>query len=301
MKFNYQKIFSIFFTSLKLAFKWSPLKWISTGGIAVLVSLVVPIGKEYFEWDSILAISYCIIGLLMFLTLRLFIIFFKEVLKYYHEVYQNSIYGEAIILLKDSFGEAHYYRKTPGYDEESFMKSMMVLCNNLKTIFDSTTKSNCSVSIKVPVSDDVISPSTELKNLTRDVSCKSRDTDDYNDKKHTIIGNTAFSNCLNKVITNKTERFYVNNNVNNQDNYENTSKDCYENGILPYNSELVYPITPLKSVDNTDFNCHGFICIDSQNENAFENRYGPAILEGVADGIYDIILELNQQMNGSSS
>jgi len=99
---------------------------------------------------------------------------------------------------------------------------------------------------------------------------------------------------LNKVITDKPDKYYINNSVNKTQNYLNTSKECHENEILPYNSELVHSITPKKSSDSKNFNCHGFLCIDSDIENAFDSKYCPAILEGVCDGIYDLILELNK-------
>jgi hypothetical protein len=72
-----------------------------------------------------------------------------------------------------------------------------------------------------------VTETTNLKNLTRDNSHKNRDTNEYNQIRHTIIGNTAFNNTLNKVITNKSDKFYVNNSVNKTQNYLNTSKCKY--------------------------------------------------------------------------
>lgn len=77
----------------------------------------------------------------------------------------------------------------------------------------------------------------------------------------------------------------------------NTSKDCYTDGILPYNSELVHSISPTKPINPKTLECHGFLCIDSDIENAFNNKYCSAIIEGVCDGIYDLILELNKNKN----
>lgn len=300
MNFNKKEITKIAYNSLIQATNWSVWKWLLFSSIGAL-SGTLQFGEKFFDLNPKRSILFAITCIAILYFLRFLLIFIKESLKYYHEVYKNSIYGDAIVTLKDCFAEVHYYRKTPGFQDEEFMRSMMLFCNNLKIIFDKITNSNCSVSIKVPVAENFVSEKTVLKNLTRDNSNKNRDTDEYKKIKHTIIGNSAFNNCLNKVITNKSEKFYVNNNVNKANNYLNTSKSCYPDEILPYNSELVQPITPKKSISPNNFDCHGFICVDSNNENAFDEKYAPAILEGVSDGIFDLILELNNNMNGSNN
>lgn len=300
MTFNKKEIYKIAFNSLIQAKNWSIWKWFLLSSIGAL-SGTLQFGEKFFNLSAERSAIYAVCFIIILYIVRFFLIFLKESLKYYHEVYKNSTYGDAIILLKDCFSEVHYYRKTPGFQEEEFMKSMMVFCNNLKLIYDKITNSNCSVSIKVPVVENKVSEKTVLKNLTRDNSHKQRDTQEYNNIKHTIIGNSAFNNSLNKVITNNSEKYYLNNSVNKTNNYLNTSRVCYENAILPYNSELVHPITPKKSIDAHNFDCHGFICIDSDIENAFDNKYAPAILEGVSDGIFDLIFELNSNKNGSNN
>lgn len=300
MEFNKREIFKIIISSLDEARKWTFWKWLLFSSIGAL-SGTLQFGEKFFELEANRSIKYAIIVILIFYLVRLIPILFIKSLKYYHEVYKNSTYGDAIILLKDCFAEVHYYRKTEGFQEDEFMKSMMIFCNNLKIIFDKITKSDCSVSIKVPVQDEKVTETTNLKNLTRDNSHKHRDTTEYNLIKHTIIGNTAFNNTLNKVITNKLDKYYINNSVNETQNYLNTSKACYMDEALPYNSELVHSISPKKSTDSKNFDCHGFLCIDSNIHNAFDYKYCTAIVEGVCDGIYDLILELNKNENGNSN
>lgn len=299
MEFNKKEIFKIIISSANEARKWSVWKWLLLSSIGAL-SGTLQFGEKFFHLEPERSIKYSLIFLVVLYVLRFIPIFTKKSLKYYHEVYKNSTYGDAIILLKDCFAEVHYYRKTDGFKEDEFMKSMIIFCNNLKIIFDKITNSDCSVSIKVPVQDSKVTETTQLKNLTRDSLNKSRDTNQYNDIKHTIIGNTAFNNTLNKVIINSAEKYYINNNVNSTNNYLNTSRACYKNEVLPYNSELVHSISPKKSLDSKNFDCHGFLCIDSKIENAFDNKYSPAIVEGVCDGIYDLILELNKNKNGNN-
>ena len=297
MTFNYQEISKIIVSSFKEAFLWELWKWILGVGVSLLSAYVIPLGKEFFEWEDTQILKLSLLFILAIYVLRFILLLIAKSFKYIHELYKNSVYGDAIIKLTDSFAEAHLYRKTPGFQEEQFMRAMIVFCNNLKEIYDRTTMSECSVSIKVPILDTKVSEGTTLRNLTRNFQHKNRDTDEYRSINHSIIGNSAFNNSLNKVITGQEEKYYLNNDVNNTKNYLNTSKICYENGILPYNSELVYPITPIKNTDTTNFNCHGFICIDSTKKNAFDQKYSVAIMKGVADGIYDVISELNTNRN----
>ena len=299
MKINYKELYKVFSTSAIEAIKWSFLKWLGTTAVAITVGLIIPVGKEVFEWNS-LTVLYTIITILGSLyLLRFLLIATKETIKFFHLAYKESVYGDTIILLKDSFAEAHYYRKTPDFNDEEFMKSMMIFCNNLKKCFDNITKSECSVSIKVPVKSTKVDSSSVLKNLTRDVSNSKRDTKTYINTEHTIIGNSAFSYCLDNVLKNKKEKFYINDDINNENNYRNTSKESYDDGILPYNSELIYPIIPIKGTEKDNFDCHGFICIDSNKKKSFDRKYDPAIVSGVADGIYDIIVQLNEEKNGN--
>ena len=302
MEINYTAFLKVLNQSFLKAFEWNIGKWISTGGgFGLITSLILPFGQEEWKWNYTTAIKYGLIALLTLYLIRFIALFIKESLKYFHSVYKESTYGNAIILLRDSFAEAHYYRKTPDFQDKEFMSSMMIFCNNLKMCFDSITKSSCSVSIKVPILDKKVGEHTILKNLTRDQKNINRDTKQYQEIEHTILGNSAFSSCLDNVLKDRPKKYYINNDVNNENNYRNTSKECYKDGILPYNSELVFPIIPLKKSDKDNFDCHGFICIDSDKKNAFDEKYSPAIVSGVADGIYDIIFQSNSESNGKQN
>lgn len=292
MSFNYKEIYNIVLVSFVSAFKGKIWKWILTGSIGSFLG-VLKLGKDFFEFSLEKSILYGFFALLILFVLRFALFFIKNSLKYFHEVYTNSVYGEAIIILKDSFAQAHAYRKTPGHQDIEFMSAMILFCNNLKVIYDNITKSNCAVSIKVPIGDNKVDEKTVLVNLARDVNHQSRDTLKYTNVKHTLIGNTAFSSSFNKFIKGQKERCFINNNISGSTNYDNTSREGYDDGILPYQSELVHPIVPIKNTDNNNLNCHGFICIDSDKQNVFKGKYDIAIIEGVADGLYDIISERN--------
>jgi hypothetical protein len=297
MKVNRKGFFRIFKTSCLEAVKGDFWKWASSSfGLVVFTTFIVPILTTKYKIDIVDVLKYTLILISIIFLFRFAIIFIKETLKHFHELYKESVYGDTIILLKDSFSLAHYYRKTPDFDDKDFMLAMMNFCNNLKDSFDGITRSKCSVSIKVPVSGDIVKEGTELKNLTRNTEHSDiRDTPSYSQTSHTILGNSAFSNCLENVLKKSTKKYYINNNINDENNYRNTSKTCYPDGVLPYSSELVFPIVRAIQKDTDNYNCHGFICIDSDIKNAFDEKYDPSIVEGVADGIYDLIKQLNFQ------
>jgi hypothetical protein len=292
MEFNTKEIFNILWNSFINAFKWSPFKWLATGSIGGLSGTLL-FGEKFFELSLDKSLRYGIGVLIGLYILRFILIAVRDGLKYYHEVYKNSAYGDAIIDLNNIFSNIHLYRKTPGHQDEEFMKIMINLCNGLQKIFSTIIKEDCCVSVKVPVSGARLNEQAVLMNLTRDLKHTSRDNNaEYNNTQHTLIANSAFTIAFNKVVKNKSEKYYLNNKVNSTENYENTSKECYEDGVLPYNSELVYPITPMQAtVKNND--CIGFLCVDTKKIGAFSTKYEVAILQGVSDGIYDLIFERN--------
>jgi len=298
MEINYRGLWGVFKRSIISLFNWNIGKSLTTGaGFGIITSLLIPFGQNEWRWEFTTAIKYGVLALVVLYVIRFIAIFIKEALKYFHSIYKESAYGDAIILLKDSFAETHHIRKSPDFQDKEFMSSMMIFCNNLKISFDGITKSNCSVSIKVPIKDSKVEEHSTLKNLTRDSQNSQRDTSKYQETEHTILGNSAFSNCLDNVLKDRPNKYYLNNDVNNENNYRNTSKDCYKDGILPYNSELVFPIVPLKKTEKDNFDCHGFLCIDSDKANIFDEKYAPAIVSGVADGIYDLIFQSNSESN----
>lgn len=228
--------------------------------------------------------------------LRFFYFFFIEVVIFIHNSYVDSIWGEAIIELKNAYAIMHYLRKLDHINNEDFMNSLCAFCDILKGIFDRKTKADCCVSIKVPSGQFSSIESWVLTNLCRDTSHKNRDTNDYEKTKHTVIGNTPYSVIVSKLLDqkHKEKAFYLNNDIQGTKDYRNTSRDLYQNG-LPYQSELVYAIIPAKTDDNLRHELLGFLCIDCNKKDAFdENRYDLPMVEGIVDGIYDIILLRNK-------
>lgn len=275
--------------------KWKVWKWcLSSFGALVTILLL---GRNFFDMDINKSILLGCASLFVIWILRFLYLLGEATIKYCHNTFIDSIWGDAIVELKNAYAEIHSLRKKENINDEEFIRVMVNLCDTLKKIFDKKTKAECCVSIKVPISSGENLMSLELCNLCRDSShkSKSRDTEIYKQIKHRIIGNTAYSIIVNKILRgNQKHLAYVNNNIAGSSDYENTSKDAYPNGTFPYNSELVYPIVPIKGNETNDRALKGFICIDCNESNKFdENRYDIPMVQGVADGIYDLFTRRN--------
>ena len=112
---------------------------------------------------------------------------------------------------------------------------------------------------------------------------------------HTILGNTPYQIIVNNYKNKKfNELVYVNGDISPKNkHYLNTSQSCYVDGIYPYKSELVYLLFPIKHENLPPCQPLGFLCIDCNENHKFDNDYDKAIIEGVADGIYNVIIKRN--------
>lgn len=283
---------------LILILKLSTIKWpfwkFIFGGVGSIVAVLL-FGKNFFNLTVSDSILGGIVVILIIWFLRFIYLTGTNIISYIHNAYVDSIWGSAIIELKNAYSEVHFLRKKNELSDIDFMQTMILFCDTLKRIFDKKTKSNCCVSIKVPIWLGPSLETLELKNLCRDSFHKTRDTDQYKSISHTIIGNTAYTKIVNKLLRgNQKHLAYINNDIHNSIEYENTSRECYEKGILPYKSELVFPIVPIKGDENDRKNLMGFICIDCNAPNKFdEKRYDIPMIEGIADGIFDIFVKRN--------
>lgn len=251
------------------------------------------ISKTAFGLDITKSIIIGVIAIPAVFVMVFLINLIKHTIKHIKYVRNESPYGEAIVLLNDAFAKLHLIRKLDKVGEEQTMAALIFTCNQLKIIFDSLTKTHCSISIKVSTASQITADTTVL-NLCRDKDSISRDTEAYKKVAHFVFGNTCFNMILNHISKKKKAKlFYMNNDIPDTKDYQNTSKELYRDEKLPYNSEIVVPILPIENDNDKVFSLIGFICVDSVQKNAFEEKYHLAILRGVADGIYDIIYSLN--------
>lgn len=274
--------------SLKENFSGKIWKYL-VGSSGALIAILL-FGRNFFGSSVSISIWIGLCFLTFLFLLRLLLFLSKNIFKYLHTKYREAKYGDAIIFLKNAFSKVHRLRQKDNFTDQELMETLKYLCDQLKELFDNKNMCDCFVSIKVAV-DGNIKEDTSLKNLCRDsTSSKIRDTPNYNAIDHTIIGNTAFIKVLNNVLRkNKKGFFYLNNSINKNDDYENTSKELYEGGILPYNSEIVVPIIPARDEQINEYNILGFLCVDCRLVDKFDKKYDPTLIEGVAEGIYDVL------------
>ena len=253
-------------------------------------------GKNTFGLSVAQSLLLALAVLMAIFISRFLYYLFVEIVVYIHNTYVDSIWGKAIVELKDAYAIMHYLRKKEQINNEDFMNSLCAFCDILKGIFDRKTKADCCVSIKVPSGQFSSIEAWTLTNLCRDTFHRSRDTNAYENTKHTVIGNTPYSVIVSKLLDqkHKEKAFYLNNDIQGTKDYRNTSFDLHQVG-LPYQSELVYAIIPAKSDDDHRHELVGFLCVDCNKKDAFdENRYDLPMVEGIVDGIYDIILLRNK-------
>jgi len=286
---NIKALLDILYKSIKDSFKGKIWKWL-VGSFSTLLA-VLQFGKNFFNTTIEISIKIGLAVLIILFSLRFILFLARNSFKYLHMIYKESKYGDAIILLKDAFAKVHSYRKNENNDDETFVKTMVNLCDNVQKLFTDKNMCTCSVSIKVPVKGSLVEGASVM-NLCRDsLHTKKRDTANYKDVNHTIIGNTAFRKVLNKVLRNNSKSFaYINNSISKTPDYDNTSKEVYSDGKLPYESEIVVPIIPTEKDSNKTYEALGFLCVDCVSENKFDEKYDVALIEGVADGIYDVLL-----------
>lgn len=276
--------------------EWPFWKKFIFGGVGSIAGTML-IGKNFFEFPIKYSVSIGVGCIVVIWIIRFLYVLVSLSIEYWHNIYVDSIWGSAIVTLKNAYSEIHQLRQKEEFSDKEFVAVMLRFCDALKTIFDNKTKSNCCVSIKVTVSENDSLETLVLKNLCRDSHHQNRDTEQYKSIQHTIIGNTAYTKIVLKILKgNQKHLAYINNDIPNSNDYENTSKECYTDGILPYQSELVYPIVPIKGNEISRKRLKGFICIDCNKPNKFdEKRYDIPMIEGVADGIYDLFVRRNSR------
>ena len=285
---NIKAAFKILWLSIVDSFKGHIWKWL-TGSFSALLGLL-QFGKNFLNTTLETSVKIGLYFLVGLFIVRFLLFLFRNSFKYLHNLYKEVKYGEAIILLSNAFSKVHNYRKQKEKTDEDFTRTMKYLCDNVKDLFVKKNGCKCSVSIKVPVSGELVEGASVM-NLVRDSeNTRKRDSANYSAVDHTIIGNTAFRKSLNKVLRNNSNGFaYVNNNISKTTDYDNTSTEVYENGKLPYESEIVVPIIPKEIDENRIYNALGFLCVDCESANKFDSKYDIALVEGVADGIYDVL------------
>lgn len=275
--------------------KW----WLGTS-ISGIISLLA-VGKSLFNLeprDSVF-LGLLLIPAFFFVAFLYFICRFG--IRYVILKYKERVYGNIMIELIAITAKINYARRQGDLDEVNFKAVLLDVCEELKKIFERKSRQAvCSVSfkaLKLSPSGE-LGPQSEVFCLCRDSEGEARrHTPKYMSTPHSISNNSCYNIILNNLLSNKksVRRYYINNNVptttQSDDRgvaYMNSSYDVYPE--LPYRSELVVPILPFKVNNKPDPKLSGFLCVDSNKPNYFEDRYDLAILQGVSDNIYELLV-----------
>jgi len=278
---NYIEVFRVAWGDTigsKIQFRYIPIP-------LAIAGFTTPLFKDFLDipyWQAVV----CAILFVLLLLFFFFIFGLIDVWLRAHKLEKKNIYGDVLLVLKDFFAKIHQLRKLNRIEPVLLKPALQEVCNNLKQCFDKKTKSKCCVSIKL--FEKIMGDG----NIDSNATVYKRDSDIYRRTEHTVFLNTPFLEIAQKPFTlDGNPNYYLNNDIPNTKPYKNTSKSSYRKGILPYKSELVVPLLPLRNDDGTQPSLLGFICIDSNKKKSFGTKYDLPTVQGVADGVYDVIMK----------
>lgn len=282
---------SIFSKSFLDTIKKKNWYWIgSVPGVLTAISCLQSFVE--LEWWQNLLVLGCTFAAIFILFYCYY--FLRNAYGWIHNVTVESIWGEVVKVLADVYAQIHEIERKETITEKDVADVLGTFCNKVKQLFDKKTNSDCCVSIKLPIShysDSGEWQSIQVRNVSRDQKhISDRDTQDYKNTNHDIIGNTAYSYVISMVVKESSNpKVYLENNVKDIANYLTTS--CRQ--AIPYESELVVPIIPSRYKKISDIYFGGFLCVDSNKRNAFDaDHYDIPMTVGLADGLYSIMLKL---------
>ena len=282
---------SIFSKSFLDTIKKKNWYWIgSVPGVLTAISCLQSFVE--LEWWQNLLVLGCTFAAIFILFYCYY--FLRNAYGWIHNVTVESIWGEVVKVLADVYAQIHEIERKETITEKDVADVLCTFCNKVKQLFDKKTNSDCCVSIKLPIShysDSGEWQSIQVRNVSRDQKhISDRDTQDYKNTNHDIIGNTAYSYVISMVVKESSNpKVYLENNVKDIANYLTTS--CRQ--AIPYESELVVPIIPSRYKKISDIYFGGFLCVDSNKRNAFDaDHYDIPMTVGLADGLYSIMLKL---------
>ena len=263
--------------------------WLISGIVGSLVAwFMTADDKSAINRDNVILIAAIILCWYLFV---LGIILVKNLIKYMHNTFVDSVYGKVIASLTQLNLQLKELVRGENIDDDRLMKVLKKVCNELKQFFDNKTSAKCGVSIKVTLSKDKEITSWKFRNLCRDDKNTCRDTEEYLRTEHTVVGNTPYQHVVNQLIRHSTKVAYINNNIPEAKDYLNTSK-INEETVLPYKSEIVYPIMPLKRGETDSVMC-GFLCVDCDKIEKFdEKRYDVPVIESIIDKLYELLIRI---------
>lgn len=109
------------------------------GSLGAVIAILL-LGKNFFDMSVLESVIWGISFLVILLVCRYLYFLTTNIVIYVHNVYVDSIWGKAIVNLKDAYSEIHYIRKKEQFTDTEFIETMLVFCDTLKQIFDRKTR-----------------------------------------------------------------------------------------------------------------------------------------------------------------
>lgn len=137
--------------TLKQCVSFNIWKWIGIlSGIASLLSYSQSFFPQEQWWLHIITfVIFCIVLISLVYIYNLA----ANIIKWIHNIYVDSIWGETIVDLANAYTTIHKLDRKDDVTEQAIAQTLGHFCNVVKKIFDRKTKSDCCVSIKVPISN----------------------------------------------------------------------------------------------------------------------------------------------------
>lgn len=225
----------------------------------------------------------------------------------YRELNKKHRYAEAIFyishtsqLIKDFL---RLYRS--GNVDKSELKSLHdKIVNNVANCFSIIKGVKCSVCIK-----NIVDDSNDLICVARDSHSSRRyKEDDSSNMSKNMAENSGFK-CFLDLKTSYV-RYYLNNNLKQSwlgGKYDNNALSCVakpdvnkffmfsyvSKWKLKYNSTLICPIRHISADEDVEAHYIGFLCVDSESKNIFNDKIDPELLFCFSNQLYLLNTEVS--------
>ena len=217
---------------------------------------------------------------------------------------RQAVYGKVFPILNQAFSQLHDTIRTD-LTETEFRHAFQDFCTKLASTFDIITSSKCHVCIKIPiVPKKNLSKSSKLKAVTlvRDAIRVKRDGIDSQNIDHWFNSNTDFEHIFLNIQSEK-GRYFFSNNLASLHEYKNSSflskgenpyfhskstvEEREKDWPLSYRSSIASAICPGIAKQRSVGTLFGFLCLDCEDKDRFDENVDPEIIAGCADGLYN--------------
>lgn len=257
---------------------------------SVVACFLIP--RNLFGCDTRKSVIIAVSAFFIWFIVVFFISLIRNIKRWVKTYYLDNAFGDGLLLLNSVNEEINSFKT----GQQSINNALKCICNETKQYYDKRLGAVCGVSIKLPKNPEADLEELTVENVARDdYTAKVRDTEAYKKQIHSVFGNTAYMSIITRLNRKPTKAYYINNDIENDNTYENTSQDAYPDKKYPYVSEFVFPIRsltrneqPHSRVQSSDIT--GFFCIDCEEKNKFvDDKYSVSLMKNIADGLYRIV------------